>query len=270
MKFVHLITGCTVLGLLSSTASADTLTGQDIAEKVWNRDIGDARINTLSMTLINKNGQTRQRTAKSFALDSETISKTAIFFSAPTSIADTVFLSWDYEIASKTDKQWLYLPVTQRTRTIPASERGDAFMGTDFSYEDIKSNLRLDLNDYRFKVVDSKSEGDKVFYTIEAVPRTDKTSRELGYGRAVADVDSSNWLIVKATFTDPDGAPLKEIHVKETEEIDGVWTATNVQALNLQTGHSTVFELSDVTYTDKLDDEIFDKDSIEFGAPDYD
>ena len=270
MKKAHLFASIALAVMSIKTAVAEPLTGEDIAQKVWNRDIGDARINKLNMILVNKSGQQRQRTAKSFATDTNDISKTAIYFTSPSAIADTAFLSWDYEASEGTDKQWLFLPATQRTRTIPASERGDAFMGTDFSYEDIKSNLRLDLDDYSFKMLDTKTKEGKTFYTIEAIPVNQKVAQELGYSKGVAEVDSSNWLITKVIFSATNGTPLKEVYVKESRQIDGIWTATNIQAMNLQTGHSTIFELSDVTYQDALDDDIFDKDSIEFGAPDYD
>jgi hypothetical protein len=43
------------------------------------------------------------------------------------------------------DDRWLYLPATRKVRRIPASDRGDYFLGTDFTYEDIQSELKLPL-----------------------------------------------------------------------------------------------------------------------------
>lgn len=252
------------------SAAAEPLSGQAVAAAVDARPSGDGRVRTITMALTNARGQTRTRVARAYHRAFEDATRVAIFFTEPAAIADTAFSSADYDDAARDDTQWLFLPATERVRAIPASERGDSFMGTDFSYDDIDSNLKLGLDDYTFTYVEERAGEDGPRHVIRATPVDEQTRDALGYGEAVAVINPANWMLDSVDYADVDGAPLKTITVEETAEIEGVWTALRVRADNHQTGHHTLFTMSDVAYVDGLTLEIFDKDALEFGAPELD
>lgn len=57
---------------------------------------------------------------------------------------------------------------------------------------------------------------------------------------------------LEIAFSGLDGRPLKTIHVRDVRLIDGIWTAHEVEAVNHQTGHRTLFDYQAVTYPDSL------------------
>ena len=244
------------------------LTGDQIAQKVWDREDGDARVQTIDMVLENASGRQRKRTAVSLTTDTDNAALVAIFFTAPSAIEETAFLSHDFDDQSKTDLQWLYLPATSRTRSIPASDRGDAFMGTDFSYDDMKSNLKLALDEYRFEFLETRITPNGPRHIIKAMPTSSEVSQSLGYGGATATVNPTTWLFDEITFTDTSNKDLKTITVDAAEEIDGIWTATRVTSVNHQTGHKTIFAMTNVQYTSELPESYFEPGELEFGLPD--
>ena len=264
-----LLCGAAACLALPASANAEPMTGLEVAQAVDARFDGNGRLSTLSMELTNKRGQTRTRVARVFSRDFEgDVRRLSIFFTEPAAIAESAFATLDNPADGAPDAQWLYLPATERVRAIPASERGDAFMGTDFSYDDIKTNLKLSLEDYTFDYFEERAGEDGVArHVITAAPVDAETARALGYGGALAVVNADTWMVEHFEFTDVEGEPLKSIDVETVELIDDIWTATRIRARNLQTDHTTVFTMTDIDYRDDLDPQIFDKDELEFGAP---
>ncbi len=258
--------GLSTLGM--GVAHAAPPTGTEVAAAVDARPDGEGRVRTVTMELTNARGQTRTRVARSFNRAMEGVESYAIFFTQPAAIADTAFLSVDHDAPSATDLRWLYMPADQRVRAIPASERGDSFMGTDFSYDDMQSNLKLALEDYSFEYVEERrGDDDALRHVIRARPTDAAVRADLGYSEAVAVVNPATWIIDEIAYTDLADRPLKTITVEQVEQIQGIWTALKVRAENHQTGHTTVFTMSDVSYRDDLEPRIFDKDELSFGPP---
>ena len=252
---------------ISTSATAETLTGLAIAQKISDRNDGDARAGTITLILEDAKGNSRTRIAKSFLSTEEDLTKIAVYFTKPNKIEGTAFTSVDFSVESKQDKQWLYLPATSRVRAIPSSDRGDSFIGTDFSYDDIKSNLKFGIGDYEFAYVEDKETPDGNKHVISGVPRSDAIAKSLGYGDMKAIVDPDSWFIDMVEFSGIDRQPLKTIWVEEKEKIDGIWTATKIRAVNHRSGHSTTYKLSEVDYLSSLPEEVFESDALEYGIP---
>ena len=96
----------------------------------------------------------------------------------------TGFLTYDYADVSVDDDQWLYLPALRKVRRISASDRGDFFLGTDFTYEDIKKEQKVEINDYAFQAKGSENvEGIFEFFINirdkELAPMVEKRQKEI-------------------------------------------------------------------------------------------
>jgi hypothetical protein len=85
-----------------------------------------------------------------------TSANTRFTYLAPKSVKEVTFLSHDRLDPTQSDDRWLFLPATRKVRRIPASDRGDYFLGTDFTYEDIQSEFKLSLSDYNFVLEDTQ------------------------------------------------------------------------------------------------------------------
>src|SRR5690606_14175570 len=111
------------------------------------------QVQSLRMVLTDRSGAQRIRDTRVFREEFEDDKRTAIFFTGPKRLQGTGFLTWDYDDPARADDQWLYLPAARRVRRISASDRGDYFLGTDFTYEDVKKQTKLALEDYDFKAL---------------------------------------------------------------------------------------------------------------------
>lgn len=257
-------------GLLGGApdAGAATPSGRDIAERVAARPEGNAARRLIHMTLTPARGRPRERTALVLKRRDERGRQTRITYLSPKRSRDTAFLSHDPDAPGAEAQRWLYLPAARKPRTIPAAERGKPFQGTDFSYEDVHSELKFDLDDYEFHYESAEESDGRLLHRISGEPRTAAIARELGYGAFVATVDGSNWMPVRIEFTDSRGEPLKTVTVESVAEVDGIWTATRILAENHQTGHRTLFRYDEIGYPDSLPEWLFQPASLSRGLPD--
>ena len=69
------------------------------------------------------------------------------------------------------------------------SDRGGYFLGTDFTYEDIKKESKIGMEDYTFQTIGEEEIDGHPTYVIEATPVNKDIAKELGYGRALLHVD---------------------------------------------------------------------------------
>ena len=120
------------------------------------------------MTLVNANGQERQRTMKSMVLEKEGGDKSLMEFLTPADVKGTKFLS--YEHADKDDDQWLYLPALKRVKRIASKNKTGSFMGSEFSYEDL-SAFNIDKYNYSGDAEEVVVDGKKM-YKSERTPNT--------------------------------------------------------------------------------------------------
>ncbi|MEM8981753.1 MAG: outer membrane lipoprotein-sorting protein [Pseudomonadota bacterium] len=261
---------CTAVSFAAREAKSDdapavALDALAIAERVANRPVPPATHRHVAITLTNKRGRTRNRHAVIVALDDAEMEYTRITYTEPKAIRDTAFLSHDAIAASRADSRWLYIPASRRVRRIPASDRGDYFLGTDFTYEDIQSELKFELDDYRFSDARTISHGGEQQIRIAGQPKSAAIARELGYGRFEAVIDTLTWMPLQIDFFDRQLRALKTVTVRRVEEIDGYWTATHIVAANHRTGHSTDFHSTDIRHLDALPTELFDAAQLNRG-----
>lgn len=258
-----------IVGAPSVTAEEQTqvLTGQAMAERVYARDDGERVDQTLIMELTDRSGKVRRRETRLVRKEYEHVHKTIIAIKTPASLKDTAFLTFDYQDAQREDDQWLYLPAMRRERRISASDRGSYFLGTDFTYEDIKERTRLSIDDFNFALLDRPVDGEPSLQWIEAQPKSENIARELGYGRIEALVDKKTWMYQRLVYWDIGLNQLKEITLTDIAEIDSVLTAQIIRCENLKTGHSTTFRFENIDYTSPVEDRLFTVAAMRRGLP---
>jgi outer membrane lipoprotein-sorting protein len=243
-----------VLPLIVASAPAvrgEELSAEEIAQRAYDRDEGDDVVLDQKMILSKKGKSPRIRLVRMWAKEDEQGNRKSLLrFLEPADVRDTGFLVWSYAEEGKSDDQWLYLPALKRVRRIAARERSRSFMGTDFTYDDLGD--RKPSEDRHTLLGEEKVDG-RPCYKIEAVPR----DPGYVYSRRVAWIDKENFLILKGEFYDKQGKLLKRFHATEIEVIDGIPTPKRLEMVNVQTGHSTVLELSNIRYNTGLSDDLF-------------
>ncbi|HEY8494280.1 MAG TPA: outer membrane lipoprotein-sorting protein [Myxococcota bacterium] len=257
----------TLGGLAEARAGEAPPTAMEVVERVNARSEGVAQRRRVKMELIDARGRTRTRVATVFRKYVGADKKTTVFFSEPAVIAGTAFLTWDYAAPDREDDVWLYLPAHRKVRRVSPGDRGSAFFGTDLSYEDVKKETKLAVEDYHWRLLGEEMVDGRHCWVLEAVPVDERTARELGYGRVVSRIDSELWLTRLADYWDTKGQHLKTARHLEIAPVDGIWTPLRTEVVNHRSGHRTVLSYSEIAYEDGIDDAVFEPANLTRGAP---
>lgn len=257
-----IIMGITVFSSSLSTA-AELPSGDDIAQRINARDEGVAVARNLTMRMTDRHNKVRIRETRAFRKYYGDEKRTVIYYLKPKNIKDTAFLTYDY--AEKEDDQWLYLPAMRKVRRISASDRGDYFLGTDLSYEDVKLETRVSVKDYIRKTIGEDEIDGFHCYVVEEIPIDNETAEELGHSRREICVDDNIWIVRQSVFWDTQKKLLKTIHFKDITQVQGIWTAHIIEVENHKTGHTTKFTFSDVQYNEEVNDRVFTQNALKRG-----
>ncbi len=246
-------------------AAESLLAGEEIAQRINARNEGEVVSRFITMTMTDRSGTERVRETKSIRKYFGKEKRTIIFYLSPSNIKDTAFLTYDYPEADRDDDQWLYLPAARKVRRISASDRGDYFLGTDFTYEDIRKETKVGIEDYSWKTLGEETIDGHRCLLVEEIPVNDKTAKELGYSKVQSWIDAEIWMVRQAKYWDVAGNPLKTLQVEEITLIQDIWTAHQFALENHKTGHKTVFTVKDVNYGQSVKDEMFTEDALRRG-----
>ncbi len=176
-------------------------------------------------------------------------------FSAPVGVAGVAVLTIEGEPGEGDDVS-LYLPKLKRVRKVAKSDRGKAFMDTDFAYADIASNGTKDEDLKRLP--DDKVDGRPCF-VLQG--KGDDTSP---YGQVTLFVDQQTYVPLKVEYQDKGGKPFKRYHTLKLKSFKDRTLAAESTMENLQTGSKTqmtVLKLEDST----LGDDAFTERALERG-----
>ncbi len=253
----------------ANAATQDTatapLTGKQVMQAVNARNDGEQVTRDLKIVLTDRRGKSRIQQTRGYRRYFGKEKRTVIFYSTPANIRDTGFLTYDYPEVTKDDDQWLYLPALRKIRRISASDRGDYFLGTDFTYEEIKKENKIELADYQLTRVGLENVDGHPCIVIVGEPITAKVSKDLGYSRIVWRIDPNIWMARSSDFWDVNGNHLKTIQTRLIEQIDGIWTALEINAVNHKTKHRSTFSFSNVDYTSEVPEKLFTQSRLRRG-----
>jgi len=250
---------------LFAMQSVAAMSAREIMQAVDDRDDGDNRVADMQMVLIDKNGDTRVRTIRSYDKDKGEDKQRIMFFLSPADVKDTAFLTYDYDAYEKDDDQWLYLPALRKTKRIASSDKSGSFMGSDFNYADM---TRKNLDAYDFKILKEDKVRDKAVWLIEALPKTREEIEETGYSKSVLFVRQDNFVVIRAVHWVSEGNKLKYLDVDRLEKIDGVWTVLSMSMTTKKgkaTLHKTDISFANVQYNQPLDAQMFTIRRLEKG-----
>ncbi|MCB1876089.1 MAG: outer membrane lipoprotein-sorting protein [Chromatiales bacterium] len=249
----------------ASVSAAELPDGDTVAANINARNEGVQVSRNVTMEMTDRSGKTRTRETRNFRKYFGKEKRTAIFYLEPRNVKDTAFLTYDYPDAGRDDDQWLYLPAMRKVRRISAADRGDYFLGTDLSYEDIKLESRVSLDDYtRHTLGEDQVDGHRCIL-VEALPVDGETAKELGYGRVEQCVDMDIWFVRRARFWDTKGNPLKTAYFRDIRQVQGLWTQHQIDVENHKTGHRTRFLFREVDYRTPVGDQVFTQNALRRG-----
>jgi len=176
-------------------------------------------------------------------------------FSAPAGVSGVAVLTVEGE-KGEGDEVSLYLPKLKRVRKVAKSDRGKAFMDTDFAYADIAGNGAHDE--------DFKREPDDKVAGRDCFVLKGKGGDDSIYGDVTLFIDKQTYVPMKVEYQDKGGKPFKRYTTLKLKAFKDRTLAAESLMENLQTGSKTqmtVLKLDEST----LGDDAFTERALERG-----
>ncbi|WP_133408190.1 outer membrane lipoprotein-sorting protein [Parashewanella tropica] len=248
---------------LSQAEQSSRKKGYDIALAVDNRNAGfQDSVAKLSMILENSQGRKTVRELEIKVLENiRNGDKSLIKFNFPADIKGTSLLTHPFK--NQADGQWLFLPAVNRTKRISSRNKSGAFMGSEFSFEDMTNK---NIEDYTYNYISTEACFDYEAKTtavqcdiIERYP-IDKHS---GYSKQIMWVDQLDKKIYKIEYYDRKNVLLKVFKAHNFVLYKNrYWRANKVVMHNVQTNKVTSLEYKSIKFTIGLNDRDFHRSAL--------
>ena len=256
-----LAAGAAVTGASGTSAADTTPTAAQIVARVVESDpwgLGGAEV-AAKAVVTEKTGRTR-----SLVFDAKSrryappLGKSVITFQAPADVAGMKFLQ--IQNSGTDDERFLYTPELKRSRRIAGSNRGESFMGTDFSYADLDGR---DLRNSSSTMLADDKVGRFDCWHLSVTPK----SQESVYGKIELWVRKDNNVPLKWVFFDKrsSATPVKTLVAKEIQRHAGHWFITGSKMTDTASGRSTELHLEKIERREDIPLESFSVRAIEKG-----
>ncbi|MCC5940755.1 MAG: outer membrane lipoprotein-sorting protein [Balneolaceae bacterium] len=194
----------------------------------------------MEMVITDNRGRTRSRTMQSWIKNDGDDTSSLIVFSAPGNVRGTGFLSVN-EDGSTTQR--LFLPSVGRIQTIGSSERGDRFMGSDFTYEDLGDQ---NPDDYDFEWLE---EHDEIFLIRASKSDSDQ------YSYVKFEIIKETYALKTIHYFDENDNQIKRLEAEQFEEIsDGLWSPAKMTMFDLREDRKTEISWSEREVNSTIED----------------
>lgn len=257
MKRINLLISILMSVFIIGFTPLSAQTGVEIMTKVYNLPSGEDTQGELIMTLMNKQGEKRVRRLKQYMINQGETEKKIMYFMSPADVKGTSFMNWSYS-NGKADDQWIFLPAIKRTKRISSGSKGDYFMGSDFTYDDLGDRHP---NEDSHRLIKEETINGKICFVVES------TSKSPGYmySKTITWVQKDNYIGVKREFYDSRKQLLKTLNIKSAEKINGYWTILETEMKNVQKNHSTTMQFTNVKINVGIADSKFTEKSMSIG-----
>ncbi len=247
-----------ILFLSQPVSIADSLSAEQIMKHAYEIDNSKTSKAKKTLSLISENGNTRKRTIYHLKYDEGNITKSLIIFLQPSDVKNTSFLLHENESDSKQDGRWLFLPALKKTRRVANSSRGDYFMLTDFTFEDLAK--REVSEDYHRKLKEESIEG-ILCHVIENISKdTDDV-----YGKRITWIDAKSWTTRKIDFFDHQNKKIKTLNASNFKNVQSIITPFTLTMENFDRKHKTIIEVESIEYQLQMKSDLFTQRQLERG-----
>ena len=218
---------------------------------------GEDMVARVRMTLISKEGRTRERELTLLRKDyANGEQRYYMYFHRPSDVRGTAFMVRAYP--ERDDDRWIYVPAINLVRRIAAQDARSSFVGSDFNYEDV-SGRDVSADEHRLLREDTL-DGRRA-YVIESRP-----VRAAEYARKLSWIDRATGLPLREEYYDVQEALYRVYTSDEIQEVPAggaaVPTVARRTMVNVKTGHRTEVVFSEVAYDSGIEDDLFTESSL--------
>ena len=192
--------------------------------------------------------------------------KDLIVVTYPTHSKGLAVLTWTYEDFERDQDTWLWIPSLKKIRKVSASEADDAFMGSDFTVEEVSTRRFEDetyelIGEEEFKGYTFEHEGKMKFkgkdcFVIECIPQ----KPHWYYSKRLVWIDKDTGGNIFEEYYDKNGDLFKTLFREWVWYEEGgkrYPMQLSLEVKDLRTGHRTVILNLDSVYDKGLDESDF-------------
>jgi hypothetical protein len=232
---------------------------RDIMRRVLRDSRAEDEVISVTMQLIDATGRVRRRTATFYSKKRTAENSVRLIrFLTPPEFARSGILT--VERSEGDADQWIYLPAYHASRRVPSTNRGDTWMGTDLTYEDITD---AKIEQYQYRTVGNDRVNGVACTLIEAIPRERKLVEESAYSKTVSCVDVEQSVSVKIDYYDRAGKLFKILTNSGLLRLGKYRRWALSEMADLKRNHKTVLEFGERKLDRGLSDEYFDVNYLE-------
>jgi outer membrane lipoprotein-sorting protein len=244
--FVVVIMSSWLGGATAARAAADD--ARRIVEEAQKRtDTKSQRYEGL-LQVFDKKGHISDKQWTFERLGSHGQSKSVLRFTAPADVKGVALLVVNHP--DRASDQWMWTPAIERDRRIALQDRSTRFFGTDFSFEDLEER---DVNQYDYRLLGDEDVDGAPCWKIESTPKETKSSQ---YTRSVVWVRKDNYTLARLESFVKDRL-VRRLTYSHIENVQGIWTARQLEMLDVERGSRTRLTLEKLQYNIPMDDENF-------------
>ena len=180
-------------------------------------------------------------------------SKAVLRFTSPAEVKGVALLIGNHP--DRASDQWMWTPAIERDRRIALQDRSTRFFGTDFSFEDLEER---DVDQYDYAMLGNETITGVECWKIAMTPKQSRTSQ---YSRSIACIRKDNYALARLDHFVKDEI-VKRLTCSTIENIQGIWTARQLEMADLHRGSRTRLTLQQVKYNIPTREEDFTLQAI--------
>jgi hypothetical protein len=246
-----LATALIAVALSGSVMTADNAR-EIVAEAQRRTDAASQRYEGL-LQVFDAKGKVTDKRWTFERLGSHGDSKSVLRFTAPAEVKGVALLVVNH--ADRASDQWMWTPAIERDRRIALQDRSTRFFGTDFSFEDLEER---DVNQFDYTLVGVDTVDGAPCWKIQSTPRETKTSQ---YTRSTVWIRKDNYAVARIENY-LDDRVVRRLAYGDIQQIQGIWTARQLEMTDLRRGSRTRLTLEKLQYDVPLKDEDFTLQAI--------
>lgn len=264
----------TLCFLVAGPAVSADPTAEEILNKSFDVRGGEDSISTLTFSFMDTNARERKLSYtmlwKDYKGQDDLVTKMIFFKEFPPADKGIAYMIWMYRPdLNRDDDEWLYLPELRTVRKLSKKigENGEDSKNDEDS-EFSKSVLhRIHLAPRppgldTYQLLRSEELDGKEYYVIERTPKNNDDIYP--YKKTLNWISKDNFLLTKIDYFDRGGEKIMHQDIK-WQKIDAAWIWEKVEAINLNTGNTTVLTISDARVNTGIDDDAFSKRVMKLG-----
>lgn len=208
----------------------------EIMAAVFRQDTSHDVFMSASFEVFDRGGHS---TTKSFSyrrIGSAGDSRTLLAFTDPPELRGVALLSINRP--GLNERQFIYVPVTQRVRSVAPQQRSARFIGTDFSFEDIGER---ELDDFNYQLLGDGDimEGHKTRKLV-ATPVDGARSQYKFLNYWIAQDAPA---VLQIEMYDSQGVLVRVLRASGLRRIQGIWGAHRLEMRSAQEGTRTLLTI---------------------------